>query len=172
VDELVRMARNLEAAGATMRAIACNTAHAYSGDIAASVGIPLLDMVALTAEQIAGEPLKHRRVGMLASTAVLGPGLYERAFEAFGIETRYPHAQEEVLRLVKAVKKEGVTAELRGEFNAVARDLIADDVDLLIVACTELSLLVDGLDTDIAAIDVLDVLVAAIIKRASQPPAD
>jgi aspartate racemase len=170
VDELVRMARNLEAAGATVLAIACNTAHAYAGDIAASVSIPLLDMVALTAEEIAGRPLKHRRVGMLASTAVLQLGLYERAFQAFGIETRYPRPQEQeqVLGLIRAVKA-GRATELRGAFNGLARRLLSEDIDLLVVACTELSLLVDGFDADIPMIDSLDVLVTAIVRQASAP---
>jgi aspartate racemase len=170
VDELVRMARTLEAAGATVLAIACNTAHAYAGDIAASVSIPLLDMVALTAEEIAGRPLKHRRVGMLASTAVLQLGLYERAFQAFGIETRYPRPQEQeqVLGLIRAVKA-GRATELRGAFNDLARRLLSEDIDLLVVACTELSLLVDGFDADIPMIDSLDVLVTAIVRQASAP---
>jgi aspartate racemase len=166
-DELVRMARNLESAGATTLAIACNTAHAYAGDIAASVSIPLLDMVALTADEVAGRPLRHRRVGMLASTAVLQLGLYERAFGAYGIETRYPGSQEQekVLGLIKAVKA-GHAAELRPDFNRLARLLWTDDVDLLVVACTELSLLVDGLDADIPMVDALDVLVRGIVDKA------
>ncbi len=170
VDELVRMARSLEASGATVLAIACNTAHAYAGDIAASVSIPLLDMVALTAQEIAGRPLRHRRVGMLASTAVLQLGLYERAFQAYGIETRYPRPeeQEQVLDLIKAVKA-GRAAELRGAFNRLARQLLSADIDLLVVACTELSLLTDGLDADTPVIDALDVLVSAIVRHASTP---
>ena len=165
LDELVRMARGLESAGATMLAIACNTAHGYAGDIAAAVNIPLLDMVALTAEAIAQQALRRRRVGMLASTAVLKLGVYESAFKAFGIETFYPQSQPEVMRIIKAVKTEGATARLRGEFNAVARELIAGDVDLLAIACTELSLLVDGLDADWTRIDALDVLVSTIVQR-------
>ena len=51
-------------------------------------------------------------------------------------------------------------------FNGLAREFFTGDVDLLAIACTELSLLVDGLDTSITKIDALDVLVAAIVERA------
>ncbi|TIQ38176.1 MAG: amino acid racemase, partial [Mesorhizobium sp.] len=169
LDELVRMAKGLERAGATMLAIACNTAHGYAGDIAAAVRIPLLDMVALTAEAIARQPLSRRRVSMLASTAVLQLGLYEKAFQAFGVETRYPDDQTEIMAIIKAVKKEGATAELRRRFNVVARQSLAGDVDLLAIACTELSLLVDGLDADMAKIDALDILASTIVERAGRP---
>lgn len=166
-DELVRMAKNLEAVGATLLAIACNTAHSYAGEIAAAVNIPLLDMIALTAEAVAGRELRHRRVGMLASTAVLQVGLYERAFVTSGIETLYPEQQPDIMRIIGAVKREGATERMRQEFNMLARMLSASDVDLLIIACTELSLLTDGLDADIVKIDALDVLVAAIVERAA-----
>jgi aspartate racemase len=164
--ELVRMARSLEASGATMLAIACNTAHGYADDIAASVHIPVLNMISLTAEAIAQRPGPVRRVGMLASTAVLQLGMYEAAFEASGIETRYPENQLEIMRIIRAVKGEGVSAALAADFNRVARELLADDVDLLVIACTELSLLVDGLDADVPFIDALDVLVSSIVARA------
>lgn len=169
LDELVRMARNLERAGATMLAIACNTAHGYADGIAAAVRIPLLDMVTLTAEAVARRPRRHRRVGMLASTAVLQLGLYEKAFASFDIETRYPERQSDIMRLIRAVKAKGGSAGLREEFNGLARELSAGDVDVLVIACTELSLLVDGLDADIAKVDALDVLVSAIVERALKP---
>lgn len=169
LDELVRMAKGLEAAGATMLAIACNTAHGYAGEIAAAVRIPLLDMVALTAAAIACRPLRHRRVGMLASTAVLRLGLYERAFEAFGIETIYPERQAGILDIIKAVKGEGASARLRERFNEIACKLAEGEVDLLVIACTELSMLADGLDADLARLDALDVLVSAIVEHAAMP---
>src|SRR5271168_2289958 len=68
--ELIRIALNLQRAGAAALAIPCNTAHAYAHSIRRAVHIPLLDMVGLTVDQIA---LTRRaaRVGLLASTAVL-----------------------------------------------------------------------------------------------------
>ena len=67
--ELIRMARGLEAAGATVLAIPCNTAHAYADQIAASVAIPLLDMVAADGRtprrMFAAQP-PHRHAGFHA----------------------------------------------------------------------------------------------------------
>ncbi len=164
--ELVRMARNLQSAGATMLAIACNTAHGYAGEVAAAVDIPLLDMVALTAAAIARRDLRTRRVGMLASPAVLQLGLYEQAFRESGIETVYPERQDEAIRLIKAVKAEGVTAPILRDFNVLAGQLYAQGLDLVVIACTEFSLLTGGLDKDIVIVDALDVLVSAIVERA------
>ena len=45
---LVAMARKLEAMGADVLTIPCNTAHYYHPAIAEAVGIPVLDMVGLS----------------------------------------------------------------------------------------------------------------------------
>src|SRR5271163_5103637 len=66
--ELIRIAVNLQRAGADALAIPCNTAHAYADSIRRAVSIPLLDMVSLTVEKIAASG--RTRVGLLASTAV------------------------------------------------------------------------------------------------------
>src|SRR5580700_7621882 len=75
--ELMRIAANLQRAGADALAIPCNTAHAYADAIRRAVSIPLLDMVSLTVEEIASAG--HTRVGLLASTAVHNTALYATA---------------------------------------------------------------------------------------------
>src|ERR1700675_4003495 len=66
--ELVRIAGNLQRAGADALAIPCNTAHAYADSIRRAVSIPLLDMVSLTVEEIAASGFL--RGGLSASTTV------------------------------------------------------------------------------------------------------
>ena len=73
--ELIRIAQNLQRGGAQALAIPCNTAHAYAGAIKSAVDLPLLDMVALTVAQITAQD-DLRRVGMLASTAVINTQLF------------------------------------------------------------------------------------------------
>ncbi len=51
--ELLRIARNLKAAGADALAMPCNTAHCYAAAIEEAASIPLLDMVELTAGRLA-----------------------------------------------------------------------------------------------------------------------
>lgn len=161
--ELVRMAQRLESAGAEALAIACNTAHAFASDIRDAVDIPLLDMIALSAGRIAAMTLKHRRVGLLASTAVIDLGLYDRALAGHGIATAIPARQAELMAVIKAVKRGDTSALTRQTFAHVADALIKEDVDLLLIACTELSLLGDSIDPAAPSLDALDVLVQDIV---------
>ena len=168
--ELIRMARGLEAAGATALAIPCNTAHAYAGRIAAGLTIPLLDMVALTVERISRLSLPHRRIGMLASTAVKLVGLYDKALAPLGITLVWPERQPDLMAVIKAVKRGDTSSANRRAFSAIAGELMARDVDLLLIACTELSVLASSLDPAAAVVDALDVLSEEIVALGLRQP--
>lgn len=161
--ELVRMAKRLEFAGAEALAIACNTAHAFAFDIHDAVNIPLLDIIALSARRIAAMTLKHRRVGLLASSAVIDLKLYEKALAGHGIATAVPARQAELMAVIKAVKRGDTGALTRQTFATVADALMKSGVDLLLIACTELSLLGDSIDPAAPSLDALDVLVQEIV---------
>jgi len=164
--ELVRIAGNLQRAGAEALAIPCNTAHAYAHSIRRAVSIPLLDMVSLTADQIA---LSRRaaRVGMLASTAVHSTELYAKAFFAHGIDIVLPPRQEEVMALIKAVKRGDTGAQAQSALGRLAVEMTSQS-DVLLIACSELSVISSGVTAPY--VDSLDVLAQAIVTYATREP--
>ena len=164
--DLIRIAANLQRAGADALAIPCNTAHAYADSIRRAVGIPLLDMVGLTVEEIAASG--HTRVGILASTAVHNTALYARAFTAHGITTSLPARQEEVMALIKAVKRGDTGIQVQAALGRIALHL-ADQADVILVGCSELSVIAAGIT--VPFVDSLDVLAQAIVKFASEQTA-
>jgi aspartate racemase len=162
--ELIRIAVNLQRAGADALAIPCNTAHAYADSIRRSVSIPLLDMVGLTVDQIAlsGPPA---RVGLLASTAIHTTGLYAKALSAQGIATVLPGRQEEVMALIKAVKRGDTGAHTQAALGQVAFEM-ADQADVILIACSELSVI--SAVITVPFVDSLDVLAQAIVTFATK----
>ena len=164
--ELIRIALNLQRAGADALAIPCNTAHAYAHSIRRAVHIPLLDMVSLTVDQIA---LTRRaaRVALLASTAVLGTELYVKAFAAHGIDTVVPARQEEIMALIKGVKRGETGAQIQAALGQAALGM-AGKADALLIACSELSVISSGIT--VPFVDSLDVLAQAIVTFATQAP--
>ena len=162
--ELVRIARNLESAGATLLAMPCNTAHGYASEIRAAVGIPLLDMVELTVRQVtrAGS---RTRVGLLASTAVHTTGIYGRAVAARGGSVVVPARQDAVMALIRAVKRGETGHASRQALEDLAVSL-AEHADTIVLACTELSVIADRLKCPVPVVDALDVLTQAIISAA------
>jgi aspartate racemase len=158
---LLEMARGLASLDVAALAIPCNTAHAYLPELVGRVDAPFLDMVALTAARLAGEG--HRRIGLLASTAVRITGLYETAFAARGMEQVFPERQDEVMDIIRAVKRAGAGEAERALLADIARGL-AGETDMLCLACTELSVLADAIPAEIPRLDAMDVLADEIIR--------
>jgi aspartate racemase len=161
--ELIRIAQNLQRAGAQALAIPCNTAHGYADAIKRSVSIPMLDMVALTVDEVAARG-KVRSVGLLASTAVINTKLFATALSAKGIEVVLPPRQEQVMALIKAVKRGDTGAKMQESLGMLAAEL-AGKSDLLLVACSELSVIAAGIDAPF--VDSLDVLAQAVVDFAT-----
>ena len=161
--ELIRIAVNLQRAGAQALAIPCNTAHAYAHSIRRAVSIPLLDMVQLTVDQIASSR-RVARVGLLASSAVLATELYAKAFTDHGIAVVHPSRQDEVMSFIKAVKSGETGLEIQASLARTAHDL-ANHADVLLIGCSELSVIAAGITAPF--VDSLDVQAQAIVDFAT-----
>jgi aspartate racemase len=161
--ELIRIAVNLQRAGADALAIPCNTAHAYAHSIRRAVSIPLLDMVDLSAEKIASSR-RVARVGLLASSAVIATELYAKAFAGRGIAVIHPERQEEVMALIKAVKRGDTGSQVQAALGALALEL-ANRADMLLIGCSELSVISVGITAPY--VDSLDVQAQAIVAFAA-----
>jgi aspartate racemase len=162
--ELIQVAQNLQRAGAQALAMPCNTAHGYAEAIKRAVSIPLLDMIALTVEGIAARA-NVRSVGLLASTAVIDTKLFTRAFAAKGISIVLPPRQEQIMSLIKAVKRGDTGSKVQKQLGGLASEL-AHHSDILLVACSELSVIAAGIK--VPFVDSLDVLAQAVVDFATE----
>ncbi|PID74194.1 MAG: aspartate racemase RacD [Desulfobacterales bacterium] len=160
------MGRRLAAFGADFLAIACNTAHFYHGAVQAAVDIPVLHMVELVTRHIWDTYHQTDTVGILASPAVAITGLYEKAFEPFGLRALWPEPeyQDLLLDVIKTVKKGNTGPDVRQNYKKVAQTLAAQGASVAVVACTELSALGERLSID--TVDAAEVLAAEIVRFA------
>lgn len=161
--ELIRIAGNLQRAGAHALAIPCNTAHAYAHSIRRAVSIPLLDMIDLTVDRLA-HSRRVARVGLLASSAVIATELYAKALANHGIAIAHPKQQDEVMGLIRAVKRGESGAPVQAALAGVAQSL-AQSTDMLLIGCSELSVISSSIEVDF--VDSLDVQAEAIVKFAA-----
>lgn len=138
VSEMVKSGIRLEAMGADVLLMPCNTAHYFYDQLAAFLDVPLLSMPEETAEEIQRNGIK--KVGLLATDGTIRAGVYTRALERRGIEVIFPsgEGQRNVMKVIyegiKAGKKE---IESRGVRNAV-RELRKAGAETIILGCTEL----------------------------------
>jgi len=153
---LAAMAVGLRDAGAEVLAIACNTAHAYAGEVRAASGLPLVDMIdiaCLTARQGGAE-----KVGILATGLALG--LYSDRLTGMGLEpvALTKAKQEWFMSLLYRIKGGDLGDEVQDEMAAVARSLADAGAQAVIAGCTEVPLVLAPDDLDIRLIDAGQVL--------------
>jgi aspartate racemase len=167
---LCDMAKGLQAQGADFLVMPCNTAHYYLPAIAGSVSIPMLDMVLLAIQKLAGA--SAGRIGVLASPAVRMVGLYKTRMKQAGLQTVFPEPQDEktLLGIIKAVKAGRLDDKHRQDYGKVAGHLLDAGADVLLVACTEFSVIGPPAGAACLVVDALDVLVEATIATAREEP--
>ena len=164
LPEILRVACNLEGAGADALAMPCNTAHHYADQIQAAVSSPVLHMVKLSVARIAAAGVAAR-VGLLASTAVLRVGVYAREFAEQRITGVLPRRQDELMALIRGVKRGDSGAAAAQRLAEIGAEL-TDQCDIALIACSELSLISAQLANEARVLDSLDVLADAVVEFA------
>lgn len=144
--EMENVARWLERAGADYVAIACNTAHYYYEGIASAVSIPVINIMEETAARLAGEAGHGKTVGLLATEGTIASGVFQDYLKRHVLRTMEPTAEEQ--REVTALIYDGVKAGTDYDPHkllALAESLHGRGCDAVIVGCTELSVIYQGM---------------------------
>ena len=165
---LAAMARGLEAQGADMLAIACNSAHAWAGEIRAATGIPLVSMIDATVEAIRRNHPGVRRVGLLAADACLGAGLYQGPLGDAGYDVLTSEDQPGFMALIYGVKAGETGQAARDGMAAQARALAERGAEVIVAACTEVPLLLSAADSPVPLVDGTAALVAELVHLAAR----
>ncbi|MFX3680744.1 amino acid racemase [Oceaniradius stylonematis] len=160
---LAAMAKDLEGAGADALAMPCNTAHHYAPVIAEAVSIPFLDMVRLASGKALEQTAPGARIGVLGSPALQATRVFEGPFAQVGLTPIYGNDADARLDIIRSVKKRGVTPDAIGALQVSADRLVERGADVLMVCCTEFSLIADRLRNKAMLFDTLQVLVDACV---------
>jgi len=148
----------LERNGITTIAIPCNTAHIWFSQFHRDVN--LLNMIDLTVNAVIKSG--HKKPGFLATTATIKSGLYINQLKEKGIIPIIPEQEDKVMDAVQAVKLGDIR---RGKdiLKPVIDELINGGSDSIIMACTEIPVILDQEDTSLPLIDSDRILAEEII---------
>lgn len=159
---LAAMAVGLRDAGAEVLAIACNTAHAYTDEVRAASGLPLIDMIDIACQsaRLGGAD----RVGILATGLALV--LYTDRLKGMGLEPicLSKAKQEWFMSLLYRIKAGDMGEEVQDEIAAVAESLVEAGAQAVIAGCTEAPLVLSQDEVDVPLIDAGQVLAERCVK--------
>lgn len=139
VPEMVKSAQRLASIGAEVLIMPCNTAHNFYDEVAASVDLPVLHMIALTRDALKKKGVQC--AGLLATDGTVQTGIYQRTFEKSGIELLTPDTaddQSAVMDIIYNGVKAGDMTHDTAAFRKTCENLLARGAEVLILGCTEL----------------------------------
>jgi aspartate racemase len=162
----LREARDrLLAAGATLLAMPCNTAHHWYDGLVQGCPVPFIHIVDAVAERL---PIEARDVGIVATRATLQSRVFERRLADRGIVFAAPDEgsyERAVQPAIDAVK--GGAARDGGR---LLEPVIAAQLDrgaaAVVLACTELPIALDAIESPLRArcIDSTDALARTCVR--------
>ena len=159
---LVSGGRHVTAMGAEVLAIPCNTAHAFCDRLQEELAVPFVHMIRETAWVLKEAGVKT--VGLMATEGTIATGLYQRELEAFGIRSAAPDEilQQQVHHLIYQNVKANLPAEM-DRFRAVQAGLTAQGAEVIVLGCTELSVIKKNEKIGPGFLDAMEVLAAKAV---------
>lgn len=168
VGPMIAVGKQLKSLGATLLATPCVTAHYFHDALQQGVGLPVIHVIECTAQLLKRKGI--RRVGLMATDGTVESGIFQKELEAAGIETVLPsrEAQKGVMTLIYDQVKAGIPADM-SLFDAIRDQLRGNGAQVVILGCTELSLLKKQQDLGDGILDVLDVLAKESVIACGKP---
>ncbi len=155
-DVLISAIARLEKAGAEFVLLASNTLHSVFDLVQPSIGIPLLHIADAAAEEINRSGIAA--VGLLGTRAVMEQDFYKDNFRAHGIISLVPHEEERqfVHNLIYDELCLGkLFPESRERLRTIILGLRHAGAAAVVLACTELPLLIGSDDTPVKLFDTM-----------------
>lgn len=155
----------LLAAGATLLAMPCNTAHRWHEDLAGGAGVPFLHIADAAVAEVAARVPAGTTVGVIATGATHAIGLYSTRLERAGYRVAVPSDADDAVSVAA-----GIAAVKRGEpsagghhFARVVAKLERNGAGAILLGCTEVppGLAAAGAPAGVPWIDPTDALARA-----------
>ena len=139
---LVGAAKRLERGGADFLVMPCNSLHFFIDKIRKSVNIPVLSIIEETVKFLKKERVS--KVGVVSTLITRKYGLYENALNARGIKVIVPSSfqQAKINKIVLNLTLNKYRNKDKNELLGIINDLGKKGVDHIVLACTDLQLLI------------------------------
>ena len=163
--EMIKSAVRLQGMGADVLIVSCNTAHYFLDDVEKCVDIPILHMPRETAKALREQGV--RKAVLLATDGTVQCGLYDQALKEQGITCVHPNPEEQqmIMSLIYDYVKAGKPSPHGEMVRAMQERLVKQDVERMILGCTELPIAFAQWDTIIPTIDPTEVLARSAIRH-------
>ena len=175
VPAMVEGCRCLQLAGADFIIIPCVTAHFFLEEIRQQAELPILSIFDVVTETIVSQYPQITAVGLLAISASLSSGLFQKRLATDKLKTIVPDEthQSKVMAAVADIKKTRPSrsrAQITSELIETAENLISNGAQGIIAGCTEIPLALKQDHLQVPYFDALTILARSAILEAGLTP--
>lgn len=166
-DYLLDAFTSLYKAGADFGILSANTAHLVFDFLKEKSPIPLISLIEETCKKT--DELNIKRVGLLGTKFVMNSDLYKSELEKYNISVIVPN-EDEIEKIHNWIFSElelGIIKdETRNQFlNIIKRMKEEDNIEGLILGCTELPLILTKDEFDIKFLNTTEIHVDRVVKE-------
>lgn len=165
IEYLIKGMKNLAAAGAEYAALTGITPHIVFDELSKESPIPVISMVD-TAGDYAVER-GYKKICLLGTLPTMNGIFFRKSFAERGVEVVTPNEEEKnyIGRKIETELEFGkVLPETQKEFKRIAERIIREEnVQAVVLGCTELPLIFAGVDLPVPYIDVMQVHIGALV---------
>lgn len=157
VIPIIGIGKSLVNLGADYIAIPCITAHYFHDSLTEGIGAPIIHIIKETAEYLKSHGIKC--AGIMATEGTIYSGLFQKELERLEIKPIIPSKQKQdfVTNLIYQNIKANLPAET-DKFAEVSEELKEKGAEVIILGCTELSLIKRDYKIGPDYIDAMEVL--------------
>lgn len=143
-QELIASAQRLEIGGATALMIAANSMHKVAQEVQAAIGIPLIHIVDKTGEKMRADGIKSAAV--IGTRNVMTERWFRQNLVRHGLTLApFDEARAEAIDniIYNELMQMKVSEESRRNMRSFITDIAKQDIEAIVLGCTELAMLVD-----------------------------
>lgn len=166
--EMIRIGQMLADQGADCIAVPCMTAHYFYDRLQEGIAVPVIHGVRKTVEHLRQNGVQ--KVGIMGTSGTIVAGVFSRELQQQGMVAITPgeDAQKDVMHLIYRNIKAGLLPEM-DRFYAAAQDLRDQGAEVIVLGCTELSLIKRSHPIGQGFLDALEVLAREAILSCGYP---
>lgn len=168
LPKMLEIGRALQEQGADCIAVPCVTAHYFMDALEKRIHVPLINGVRETVAHLKENGI--RKVGIMATDGTVRSGIFHKELEKQGLLPIVPsaNAQKDVMHLIFNNVKAGKPAEM-DRFLSAAGDLRRQGAEVIILGCTELSLIKRDEKIGAGFVDAMEVLARQSVLACHKP---
>lgn len=155
--------KKLEGTGVEFIAMPCNSAHIYIKELEEAIHVPLLNIVEETIKHL---PRTSQKVTLFATKSTFEAGIYQEGIYEVGHEFCFKTEwQSKLNSLIQKIKLDKDNEENLFIWNELMEEVKGERIESIIIACTDLNVVLKKSNSNINVIDSSKCLASAFIGK-------